>query len=50
VAETLADLTAIERHAGYLPTTPLTVGIPRFAAWFRRHHGADGILSLDHSV
>lgn len=39
VAETCADLDAIERHAGYRPTTPLAVGIPRFVDWFRHYHG-----------
>ena len=47
VAETLADLTAIERHVGYRPTTPLAQGVPRFAAWFRQHHAADGNFPLD---
>ena len=47
VAETLADLTAIERHVGYRPVTPLSVGIPRFAAWFVRNHDADGNFRLD---
>ena len=35
VVETCADLSAIERHAGYRPTTPLSLGIPRFVEWFR---------------
>ena len=47
VAETLADLTAIERYAGYAPTTPLAEGIPKFAAWFMRHHRPDGGFPLD---
>ncbi len=47
VAETLADLSAIERHTGYRPTTPLSEGIPRFAAWFLRHHRPDGTFPLD---
>ena len=47
VAETLADLSAIERYAGYRPTTPLAEGIPRFASWFLRHHAADGDFPLD---
>ena len=49
VAETLADLSAIERHAGYRPTTPLSDGVPRFAEWFLRHHAADGDFPLDPS-
>ena len=47
VAETLADLTAIGRYAGYAPTTPLAEGIPKFASWFLRHHRPDGTFSLD---
>lgn len=35
VVETCADLTAIEAHAGYRPTTPLSAGVPRFVEWFR---------------
>ena len=34
VAETCADLTAIARHAGYAPSTPLSEGVPRFVEWF----------------
>ena len=34
VVETCADLTAIEAHASYRPTTPLSMGIPRFVEWF----------------
>jgi len=34
VVETCADLTAIEHHTGYRPTTPLAAGIPRFVTWF----------------
>ncbi len=47
VAETLADLTAIEAHVGYAPTTSLAQGVPRFAEWFLRHHRADGDFPLD---
>jgi len=34
VTETCADLSAIQAHVGYQPTTPLAVGIPRFVEWF----------------
>jgi len=37
VAETCADLTAIEQHVGYRPLTPLSRGIPRFVEWFRNY-------------
>ncbi len=39
VVETCADLTAIEAHVGYRPTTELSVGIPRFANWFKEYAG-----------
>ena len=39
VAETMADLTAINAWTGYTPTTPLAAGIPRFVAWFREYRG-----------
>ena len=35
VAETFADIGAIAALTGFAPTTPLAVGIPRFAAWFQ---------------
>jgi UDP-glucuronate 4-epimerase len=34
VVETWADVDAISARTGYAPTTPLEVGIPRFAEWF----------------
>jgi UDP-glucuronate 4-epimerase len=34
VVETWADVSAIGARTGYAPSTPLEVGIPRFAAWF----------------
>jgi UDP-glucuronate 4-epimerase len=39
VPETCADIAASERDLGYRPTTPLRVGLPRFAAWFKAYHG-----------
>ena len=39
VAETCADVGAIGALTGFAPTTPLSVGIPRFVAWFRDWHG-----------
>ena len=35
VEETFASVEAIGALTGYRPTTPLSVGIPRFVAWFR---------------
>ena len=34
VAETCADLSAIEAWCGYRPTTPLSEGVPKFVNWF----------------
>ena len=39
VAETCASVDAIGALTGFAPTTPLSVGIPRFAAWFLEWHG-----------
>jgi len=41
VEETFADVAAIGALIGYAPTTPLSVGIPRFVAWFRAWHGVN---------
>ncbi len=40
VEETWADVSAIGALTGFSPATPLEVGIPRFASWFRAYHGA----------
>ena len=42
VVETWADLEAIQAWVGYAPTTPLSVGIPRFVDWFSAWHGRNG--------
>ncbi|MBI2235480.1 MAG: SDR family NAD(P)-dependent oxidoreductase [Magnetospirillum sp.] len=39
VKETYADISAIQRDVGFAPTTPITVGIPRFIEWFKQFHG-----------
>ena len=39
VEETFAAVEAIGALTGYRPTTPLSVGIPQFVAWFRAWHG-----------
>ncbi len=39
VKETYADISAIQRDVGFAPTTPISVGIPRFIDWFKAHHG-----------
>ena len=47
VRETFADVAAISSLTGYAPTTPIEVGIPQFAAWFRewRKRGVDGSVA-----
>jgi UDP-glucuronate 4-epimerase len=39
VPATWADISAARRDLGYAPDTPLSVGVPRFVAWFRAYHG-----------
>jgi len=39
VTATRADITDLNRDVGFTPTTPISVGIPRFVAWYREHHG-----------
>lgn len=39
VAETFASVDEIHRLTGFVPSTTLAEGIPRFVAWFRRWHG-----------
>jgi UDP-glucuronate 4-epimerase len=51
VEETWANVDAITALTGYAPSTPLEVGIPRFAAWFMDYHGhhasdVSGIVKL----
>jgi UDP-glucuronate 4-epimerase len=38
VKETAADISAISRDVGFAPTTPISVGIPRFIEWFKQYH------------
>ncbi|WP_158743380.1 NAD-dependent epimerase/dehydratase family protein [Acidisphaera sp. L21] len=40
VVETWASVDRIAELAGYAPSTPLDVGIPRFVEWFQAYHGA----------
>jgi UDP-glucuronate 4-epimerase len=42
VAETCASVDAIGALTGFAPTTPLSVGIPRFSAWFLEWRGRGG--------
>lgn len=38
VKETYADIDAIARDVGYAPTTPISVGVPKFIEWFKKYH------------
>jgi UDP-glucuronate 4-epimerase len=39
VPASFADIEASRRDLGFSPTTPLSVGLPRFAAWYKEYHG-----------
>src|SRR5947208_6909800 len=39
VATTYADIGPARRDLGFEPRTPITVGLPRFVAWYREYHG-----------
>jgi UDP-glucuronate 4-epimerase len=39
VLESHANIDAISRDLGYAPTTPISVGIPRFVDWYRQYCG-----------
>jgi UDP-glucuronate 4-epimerase len=38
VPATYADIEASTRDLGFSPTTPISVGIPKFIAWFREYY------------
>jgi len=38
VPATYADIDRINSKLGYKPTTPISVGIPRFVEWYRNYH------------
>jgi UDP-glucuronate 4-epimerase len=40
VLKTYADIEASTRDLGFEPTTPITVGIPKFIAWYREFYRA----------
>lgn len=42
VAETFADISAIERDLGYRPTTSIDVGVPNFVRWYMNYHSISG--------
>ena len=39
VKATYADTAALKKAVGFAPSTPLAVGLARFAAWFKQHYG-----------
>jgi UDP-glucuronate 4-epimerase len=39
VPATFADVALARRKLGFNPSTPISVGIPRFVAWYRQYHG-----------
>ena len=39
VPDTFADISAIERDHGFVPTTSIDEGIPRFIDWYKQYHG-----------
>lgn len=39
VPATYADIEASRRDLGFEPSTPISVGIPRFVEWYRDHYG-----------
>ena len=39
VPATYADIEASTRDLGFVPTTPISVGIPKFVAWFKNYYG-----------
>ncbi|HET7086123.1 MAG TPA: NAD-dependent epimerase/dehydratase family protein [Rhizomicrobium sp.] len=38
VPSTYADIEASNRDLGFMPTTPISVGIPKFVAWFKDYY------------
>jgi nucleoside-diphosphate-sugar epimerase len=38
VPTTYADIEASTRDLGFKPTTPISVGLPKFVAWFREYY------------
>ena len=40
VANTFADISAIERDHGFKPVTSIDQGIPRLVEWYREHYGS----------
>jgi UDP-glucuronate 4-epimerase len=41
VKDTFADISAIERDHGFVPTTAIDEGVPKFVQWFKDYHRID---------
>ena len=39
VKDTFADIEATTRDFGFVPTTPIEVGLPKFVKWYRAYYG-----------
>ena len=39
VPATYADITQIQKKCGYQPTTPISIGIPKFVEWYKTYKG-----------
>lgn len=39
VKDTFADISAIKGDLGFVPTTTIDIGVPRFVDWYRDYHG-----------
>jgi UDP-glucuronate 4-epimerase len=39
VVSTYADIEETRRALGFSPTTPISVGVPKFVAWYRSYYG-----------
>ena len=42
VPATYASVEKLHKAVGYEPTTPITVGLPKFIAWFKEWRGRQG--------
>jgi UDP-glucuronate 4-epimerase len=38
VVSTYADIEESRRDLGFCPTTPISVGVPKFVAWYREFY------------
>jgi UDP-glucuronate 4-epimerase len=38
VKETYADITDLQKAAGFSPATPLEIGLSQFVDWYKKYH------------